>query len=68
MLTLPLWIGAGYDATWLAEPESELPEQPLTLTDDAQTDTVAALHELREHLAIPEIPAEPAGRHEDGET
>ena len=59
MLTLQLGIGAGNDGTGFTEPESELPEQTLTLPH-AQVNPIAALHNLRERLAVPEISAQPS--------
>ena len=56
MRFLAYWVGSRQDGPGLAEPELELPEQTLALTDP-QSDAVGLLNPSRQRLAIPEVDA-----------
>src|SRR5437667_5211131 len=58
MLFLSPGIGSGQKGTGLAEPELELPEQPLALAH-AQLDSIGFLDPCRQRLAIPEMDPHP---------
>ena len=54
----PLRVRRGDLRAWLAEPETHLPEQALTLPH-AELHVVPAAQVLGQQLAVPQVPAQP---------